>query len=48
VLQALLYFIAVILLITAAFAPPVRVNLALLGAGIALLAYVLPVLTAAV
>lgn len=40
--QAILYLVAVILLVVAAFGVPARVSLALLGAACALLAYALP------
>jgi len=46
--QALLYFVAIVLIITAAFGPPVRVNLGLLGAGVALLGFAFPTMTTAV
>lgn len=42
--QAVLYILAVVLLIVAAFPIPSRVSLALLGAASALLAYSLPVI----
>lgn len=45
-LQAILYIIAVVLLVLAAFGIPSRVSLALLGAATALLAYALPAITA--
>jgi len=45
-IQAVLYIIAVVLLVIAAFGVPARVSLALLGAGLALLGYTLPVITA--
>lgn len=45
-IQAILYVIAVVLLALAAFGVPSRVSLALLGAGLALLAYALPAITA--
>lgn len=41
-LQAILFIIAVVLLVLAAFGIPSRVSLALLGAATALLAYTLP------
>lgn len=44
--QALFYALAVILLVVAAFGPPARVSLALLGAASALLAYSLPTIAA--
>lgn len=44
--QAVLYLIAVILLVVAAFPVPTRVSLALLGAAAALLAYAAPAITA--
>jgi len=44
--QAILFIVAVVLLIVAAFGPPVRVSLALFGAAAALLAYALPVISA--
>jgi hypothetical protein len=44
--QAILYIIAVALIVLAAFGVPSRVSLALLGAGVALLAYALPAITA--
>ncbi len=40
--QAILYLVAVILLVVAAFGVPARVSLALLGAACALLAFALP------
>jgi len=45
-LQALLYLAAIILIIIAAFPVRSRVSLATLGAGLALAAYALPVITA--
>lgn len=45
-IQAILYIIAVVLLVLAAFGIPSRVSLALLGAATALLAYSLPAITA--
>jgi hypothetical protein len=45
-LQALLYIAAIVLVIIAAFPVRSRVSLALLGAGLALAAYALPVITA--
>jgi hypothetical protein len=45
-LQAILYITAVVLIALAAFGIPARVNLALLGAACALLAYALPTITA--
>lgn len=45
-LQAVLYIIAVVLLVIAAFGVPARVSLALLGGASALLAYALPVIAA--
>lgn len=45
-LQAILYITAVVLIALAAFGIPARVNLALLGAASALLAYTLPTITA--
>lgn len=45
-IQAILYIIAVVLLVLAAFGIPARVSLTLLGAGAALLAYALPTITA--
>jgi hypothetical protein len=47
-LQAILYITAVILIVLAAFGVAARVSLALLGAALALLAYALPTITAAV
>jgi hypothetical protein len=45
--QALLYLLAIILLVLAAFPLPVRgIRLGLLGAAVALLAYAWPLLTA--
>lgn len=44
-IQAILYIAAVVLLVLAAFGLPVRVNLALLAAATALLAYTLPAIT---
>jgi hypothetical protein len=44
--QAILYIIAVALIIAAAFGINARVSLALLGAGTALLAYALPAIAA--
>lgn len=44
--QAILYLVAVILLVVAAFGVPARVSLALLGAAVALLAYSLPTIAA--
>lgn len=44
-IQAILYLVAVVLLVLAAFGLPVRVNLALLAAATALLAYALPTIT---
>jgi len=44
--QAIFYLAAVVLLVIAAFRGPVRVNLALLGAACALLAFALPVIWA--
>jgi len=43
--QALLYLAAVILIVVAAFPVRSHVRLAILGAGLALLAYTLPVIT---
>jgi hypothetical protein len=48
ILQAILYIAGVILIVLAAFGIPSRVSLALLGAGLALLAYTLPVITTAI
>jgi len=45
-IQGLLYLTAVILIIIAAFPVRSRVSLALLGTGLALLAYTLPTITA--
>lgn len=45
-LQAILYIIAVVLLVLAAFGIPSRVSLALLGAATGLLAYALPAIAA--
>lgn len=45
-LQAILYIIAVALVVLAAFGIPSRVSLALLGAATALLAYALPSIAA--
>lgn len=45
-LQAILYIIAVVLLVLAAFGIPSRVSLALLAAATALLAYTLPTIAA--
>lgn len=45
-LQAILFIIAVVLLMLAAFGIPARVSLALLGAATALLAYALPAIAA--
>lgn len=44
--QAILYLLAIILLVLAAFPIPSRVSLALLGAACALLAYALPAIAA--
>lgn len=44
--QAILYLVAVVLLVVAAFGVPARVSLALLGAAVALLAYSLPTIAA--
>ena len=44
-IRALLYLAAIVLIIIAAFGVRTRVNLALLGAATALLAYALPVIT---
>lgn len=44
--QAVLYLVAVILLVVAAFGVPARVSLALLGAATALLAFSLPTIAA--
>jgi hypothetical protein len=46
-LQAILYIAAVVLIVLAAFGVPARISLAHLGAGLALLAYTLPIITAA-
>lgn len=45
-IQAILYIIAVVLLVLAAFGIPSRVSLALLGSAMALLAYALPAIAA--
>lgn len=45
-IQAILFIIAVVLLMLAAFGIPSRVSLALLGAATALLAYALPAIAA--
>lgn len=45
-LQALLYIVAVILLVAAAFPVPTRISLACLAAAVALLAYALPSIAA--
>jgi hypothetical protein len=47
-LQAILYITAVVLIVLAALGVTVRISLALLGAGLALLAYALPTITAAI
>jgi hypothetical protein len=47
-LQAILYITAVVLLVVAAFRPPTRVSLALLGAAALALGYTLPTITAAI
>jgi hypothetical protein len=44
--QTVLYLFAILLLVVAAFGPPVRVSFALLGAACALLAYALPTIAA--
>jgi hypothetical protein len=44
-IQALLYLVAIVLIVVAAFGPRGRINLALVGFAIALLAYTLPVIT---
>lgn len=44
-IQGILYLAAVILVLIAAFGVRTRINLALLGGGIALLAYTLPTIT---
>lgn len=44
-LQAILYIIAIVLLVLAAFGIPSRVSLALLGAASFVLAYALPAIT---
>lgn len=44
--QAVLYLVAVLLIVLAAVGVPARVSLALLGAGCALLAYALPAIQA--
>ena len=44
--QAILYITAVVLIVLAAFGVPARISLALLGAGLALLAYALPAIAA--
>ena len=44
--QALLYLVAIVLLVLAACGVPSRVSLALLGAACALLAYALPAIQA--
>ncbi len=44
--QAILYVVAVVLLVLAAVGVPSRVSLALLGAACALLAYALPAIAA--
>jgi len=44
--RAVLYVVAVILLVVAAFGPSVKVSLALLGAACALLAFSLPTIAA--
>lgn len=45
-IQAILYIIAVVLLVLAALGIPARVNLALLGAASFVLAYALPAIAA--
>jgi len=45
-IQGLLYLIAAVLLVLAAFGLPVRVNLTLLGAASFVLAYALPTIAA--
>jgi len=45
-IQGLLYITAVVLILVAAFGVRTRVSLATLGAGLALLAYTLPTITA--
>lgn len=45
-IQAILYIIAVVLIVLAAFGIPSRVSLVLLGAATALLAYALPAIAA--
>jgi hypothetical protein len=44
-IQGILYLVAVVLLVLAAFGLPVRVNLALLAAAAFVLAYALPAIT---
>lgn len=47
-IQAILYILAVLLLVLAAFGVPARVSLALLGGACAILAYTLPAITAGI
>jgi hypothetical protein len=47
-MQALLYFVAIVMIVVGAFPYKVGVNFAVLGAGVALLAYAMPTLTAVI